>query len=157
MTLWVPPKVAKDLLGARQEQAAALAQQVELHKTFDEWNRELRAIDKNLQLVKAPPGANYPGLKPGYWHVVRDCGDAPPRIIVHEDPETGEYRDPDSSLLERLRKGDMWSNRSMYEASQHDKRLQEAAERRRAQERHDRVEEVMERYDSSRRLSVGIP
>ena len=115
MTLWLPPREANRLQGERQRYVAGLLQQRELHAEVERWNGILKEIDPALELVRAPENATHAALKPGYWHVIRhDSGEMPPGVVVHEGPN-GEYLDPDSSLLERLRAGDMWSNRSMKE------------------------------------------
>ena len=157
MTLWLPPREANRLQGERQRYVAGLLQQRELHAEVERWNGILKEIDPALELVRAPENATHAALKPGYWHVIRhDSGEMPPGVVVHEGPN-GEYLDPDSSLLERLRAGDMWSNRSMKAVSDRDRKAQAAAERAREREREERIDEVMDRAKAAWNPGTLIP
>jgi hypothetical protein len=157
MSLWIPPAEAERMLEQRQRYAAGLLQQRELHSEIAEWNRTLKEIDPHLEIVKAPDNAHHSALKPGYWHIIRHGeGEMPPAVLVHEGPE-GEYRDPDSSLLERLRKGDMWSSRSMKAETERERKAQRAAERAREREREERVEELYERARHHFIPKIAVP
>ncbi len=161
MGLWLPQSEVARAQDERRRYIAGLVQQRELHGQIAEWNRIVKEIDPALEVIKAPENATHPSLKPGYWHVIRHGGsEAPPAIIPHEGPD-GEYRDLDSSLLERLRKGDMWSARSMKAMTDRNKKAQRAAERARETERERRVDEVFDRYKAKFNPGVliknGIP
>lgn len=140
----------------RRQNTAELMRHLDLKGQIDHWNRLLREIDPDLQLVKAMESTTFPGLKPGYFHVLRTPKDAPPTLIAYET-EDGEFLEPDSGLLERLRKGDMWSDRVQAAARERDRKLQRAAEREREREREERVDEVMDRLWHKQNLSVRIP
>lgn len=132
----------------------------ELKQSFDAaarhlayWNQKLKRIDPALQLVRAASNATLPGLKPGYYHVVRDNGHHPPTILVHEG-ENGEWLEPNSYLLEQLEKGDMWNSRSAKENEKRAKAARLEAESERARERAERQEELKDRIKHS--LSPGV-
>lgn len=144
------------MLDERNHYIAGLLTQRELHSKIAEWNKILKDIDSALELIKAPENAHHPALRPGYWHVIRHSGgEVPPAVLVHEGPE-GEYMEPDSSLLERLRKGDMWSNRSLKAETERNRKAQRAAEKQRELEREERVEELLDRarYHNVPKISV---
>jgi hypothetical protein len=132
----------------RREYAAGLHAQAELAGELRKWNRLLQEIDPHLQLIKAPENSHHPSLRSGYYHIIRTPPDGIPMIRVHEGDD-GEFREPDSKMLEDLRAGDMWNDRAMREKSDRDRKLQAAAERRRAQEQQDRVEELMDRVKAA--------
>lgn len=144
------------MVDERDRYFAGLVEQTDLHRTLEEWNRLLGEIDERLMLVKADENSHHPALKAGYYHVIRDNGHAPPSVIVHEGPD-GEFLEPNSSLLERLRAGDMWSDRSLKELERKKRKLQRAAEKRREREKEDRIEEVLDRAKAAWNPGVRIP
>ena len=75
----------------------------------------LRRLDPDLELWKASdrlPGPIH-GAKPGFWHVVRR--NSPPTPDTYLAITTlglgrmeGDFREPDSGVIEELQRGDMW-------------------------------------------------
>lgn len=139
----------------------------ELRQSFDAaakelayWNDKLKRIDPALQLVRAASNATMPGLRPGYYHVIRDNGNEPPTIIVHEGAE-GEWLGPNSYMLERLEKGDMWNTRSVRESEKVAAAAKREADAERALEVEDRREELKSRIKHAispgTRFKNGIP
>lgn len=154
--MWLPPAVSAELLDERHQYEAEIARAVEsLHGKLDYWNGLLREIDPHLQLVKAQDDTEVVGLRPGYYHVLRDAPGAPPMLEVHEGPN-GEFREPDSGLLEKLRKGDMWNSRAMKARA--DRQLQAAASKERAREREseERADELIDRWNAANRVQVRV-
>lgn len=136
-----------------QEQVDEYAR--DLHQTLDDWNRKLKSIDADLQLVKAHDHATAPGLKPGYWHVIRTASGVPPTVIVHEGPN-GEYRDPDSGLLENLKRGDMWNDSNRRERERRIKLAKDAEDRQKINERQQIQDELRERVKAIQSPGVLI-
>lgn len=145
MSLWVPPALAAKNAELSRQAAAEYLHHVELHDQLRRWNRELKRIDPYLQLVKAREDSSLPGLKPGYFHVLRHNPTGPPSLIVHQGPN-GEFREPDSGLFEELRKGDMWSERSMRERKAKERELARAEAAEKEREAEERRQEIAERY-----------
>jgi hypothetical protein len=140
----------------RERRTALLEAQIESYrKTFDHWNKILQDIDPHIQLVRAQDDANAPGLKPGFWHVLRNAPGSPPSIIVHQGPN-GEYREPDSGLLEELRRDDMWSSRSLKERKEKQKAARRAQEREEKREKDERIDEIIERYHQANTTSIFV-
>jgi hypothetical protein len=73
------------------------------------WNGFLKAIDPELSLVLAKDRAEYP-LVPGRWHVRRKNRGAPDSYMPITGPN-GEYREPDSGVLDELGRRDSWRTR----------------------------------------------
>lgn len=156
MSIWLPPAVEQQNREAFAEHQRELAGQYRTLEHMRHWNKLLQEISMDLQLVKAHDDTDgYGGLKPGYYYVIKNNHGAPPDVVCHEGPN-GEFREPDSSLLEKLRKGHLWSNRSMKAMKEADKALQRAAEREREREKEDRIEEVVQRLDSMNRTQALI-
>lgn len=147
MSLWLPPQ-------SREDQAQIAQYNAEVNRQwqiFNHYNSELKAIDERLMLVQAAEDATTPGLEPGHWHVVMNMGpNRPPNI-------SKGYKTPGSGMFEDLRKGDMWSNRSMYEARKARERAQKAAERQRAVEKEERIEEALDRYRHKYITKISVP
>jgi hypothetical protein len=111
--------------------------------------QEMQQLDRRLELVKAKDTVSVDSdLKAGYWHLRFRCEDgAPDPVIVWQFP-TGEFREPDSGILDFLRSRDLW-NRDVFEhAKKHQER--EEAGRLRALEdsRDERVAEMATRIKS---------
>lgn len=123
--------------------------------TLDVLERELRKLDDKLMLVKAADDATVPGLKPGYYHVVRDCSPAPPAILPIVGDE-GEFVEPTFKLLDVLRAGDLQNERAMAARRRQD----EESARRRARDRQrgheERVEEMTDRWRAVNKTSVSM-
>ncbi len=96
--------------------------------------QELRSLDPLLSLVRAKPTVA-PGspLKPGYWYIQRanPVGGAP-QMIEWAFPD-GSFREPDSGMLEFLRRRDLW-NPGVFEHAKKAQQRQEAETRARAAE-----------------------
>ena len=156
MALWVPPSEQARQLDDRRRYIASVVEQRQFHAQIKGWNEKLQAIDPKLELVKAPDNAKHPALRPGFWHVLRHAGsEVPPAIMVHEGPD-GEYREPDSGMLEALRKGDMWSERSQKAMRERGKKAARAAELEEQREKEERVDRVMDMYRHKYVTKVAI-
>lgn len=136
----------------RQQEAALLAATTHLA----EWNKRLREIDPYLQLVKARENTTLPGLKPAYYHVIRHNPGAPPSILVVEGPN-GEFREPDSGLLEQLRRDDLWSDRSIAERERRERERERAEQHAKEHERSERVDEIHDRLKAKASPGVRVP
>lgn len=152
MSLWTPPQDR-----ARQPAInAALLRSVNAvveHMRY--WNDKLKKIDADLQLVKARDNADAPGMRPGHFHVLRLRDDAPPLVHVIEGPD-GEFREPDSGVLQDLARGDMWSDRSRAEHKRRVKAAKTEADRERGREREDRREELYDRLKTATTTSIFV-
>lgn len=145
--MWVPPAVHRDLLDERRRLDAATLKGLELLEELNAINAELRKIDPHLELVRASPNATLPGLKPGYYHVVRRNPSAPVSVEVLEGPN-GEFVEPGSNVFDMLERSDMWSERAMKIRQK--KELDTARSRARQKEREclERMDEVRDRLRS---------
>jgi hypothetical protein len=96
----------------------------------------LQALDPRLDLVFVTDRADPEyGVKPGRWHVVRkNDPPAPDSYIAIETPEGG-YREPDSGVLEELRRRDLW--RGMPDMDNAPSMYRESDPLRKEQERDD--------------------
>jgi hypothetical protein len=148
LTLWTP----RSHIEGRKQHAADLLNHVELKGKLDYWNRELKRIDPYLELVKANDNASMPGLKPGYFHVLRHNPGAPPSVIVHEGPN-GEFREPDSGLFEELKRKDMWRDEPAWKKA----RAEREADAESKRDEYERKEELRERIDHALTTTVSFP
>lgn len=138
-SLWLPARAHEERARAY---AAEVERQADIRSTQQEWDRLLADIDPRLRLRKAQENASLPGLKPGYWYVIRHADAGPPALICHEG-ENGEYRDPGSELLDKLRHWDCWDDRVRRDRERRHERIRKAYERQKAREREQRLDEAL--------------
>jgi hypothetical protein len=155
MTLWVPPHVSAELVDVRRQHTAEVLDQARRDATLDYWTAELRKIDPYLSLIKAKEDADVPGLRPGFYHVMRLNQTAAPSLIVHEGPN-GEFREPDSGLFDLLRRNDLWNNEAARDRKRLFREADEAARKRRETERQARREELAERVRAVTETSISM-
>lgn len=122
---------------------------------MDWFNRELKQIDPNLELVFAPPTAKTVGLKPGRWHVLKHVPGGPPNLKVIEGPD-GEYVDPDSGLFDMLARSDLWNDRAVADQRRRAEAAQRAKERQEEREREALRAEAVERWAAVSRAQVSM-
>lgn len=154
-SLWVPPAVSRELQQETLKHRAELMAAARRDATCDYWDRELQKIDSKLTLVQAHEDAQVPGLKPGYWHVIRDCTPGPPSILPIVG-DAGEFVEPTSRLLELLRAGDLQNPRAMADRRRRDEANARRAERRKQAEHEERVEEMMDRWRAVNKTTVLV-
>lgn len=135
-----------------------MSQVFEVEYTKALYEDDLKAIDPLLRLVKAQatvtPGN---GLKPGYWHLIRD---EPGSFVSYVTPlewPDGSPREPGSWMYEHLAKEDMWSNRSRRVAAERNRKLMEARQREEQREAMDRAGDFDERWKQANRTQILVP
>ena len=155
--LWTPPRVDRHLAGRTTEYVASIDRMADrLRSVIDEFNRDLKKIDPDLELVFFPPGVE--GLVdviPGRYHVIRKIPLAPPTIIPVVGPN-GEFVEPDSGLFDYLRRIDLWNGRAKHDRERAMVEAERAAERRREREREERLEEIRERWAAATQTRISM-
>jgi hypothetical protein len=154
--LFLPPKVARELLEERSQFSADIEKVTHSDKTCEEWDRELKRLDPLLRMRRAPekPVLGLP-LHPGCYHLIRDNPGAPCSVTPVLGPD-GKFTEPPGHLLEQLKAMDLWDTR----VERMHRRIKQAEEER--QERYERSiseqrrEELFERLDSVTRAQVSM-
>lgn len=148
--LWVPDSARID-----HDLESQLERLNERHAWLKHFDRELRAMDPYLSLVKATENATEPGLTPGYWHIKRDN----PHDIASYYPlrgENGEFVEPGSEHLEMMRRNDLTNpenfKRMVRDSEAHLRRIEDQKRERSEQRR----EEFAERMESYERAQVSM-
>lgn len=157
--MWVPPKVHADLLDERRRLDEATLKGMELLAELKRFNAELQRIDPHLELVRASPNATLPGLRPGFYHLVRHNPSAPVSVEVLEGPG-GEFVEPGSNVFDLVERSDMWSARAMRARQKRELDHARSEERRREREREQRLYEIRDRLRSlngDQILVTGVP
>jgi hypothetical protein len=155
-TLFVPPKVAKELMEERRQFAADLFKVTYVDDTCARWNRELRRLDDRLSMRRAydTPVLGMP-LEPGCYHLVRDNPDAPPSVTPVRGPDGG-FCEPPGGLLEQLKSMDLWNVDVVRMRARTEALEQERIERTQEQLRDERVTETIERARAATRTQVSM-
>ncbi len=149
MSLWVPgDETARQRADVYSSVESDLA-----HMRY--WNAELRQLDPALQLIKARDTVTAPGLRPGYWHVVRDVPPAPPTLLPLVG-EFGEYVEPSSRMLEVLKEGDLQNEQAMRDRRARDDAATKARLKAKFHAHEERVGEMVEKVDSLNRAHVSV-
>lgn len=148
--LWIPEKARLD-----RDLEGQLEQLDKRHQWLKFFDRELRAMDPYLSLVKASDTATEPGLIPGYWHIKRDN----PNDMATYYPlrgQDGEFVEPGSEHLEMMRRNDLTKpdnfKRLVREGEAHLKRIED--QKREVSDQ--RREEFAERLESKERAHVSM-
>lgn len=142
---------------AYNAQVTQLAAAQHVYHQLEWFNRELRRIDRLLEMVFIPPGADTTGTqcRPGFYHVIRRNENAPITVMVVHG-EHGEFVEPTSRIFDRLRQGDLWNESSVRARENAERRAAEAADRERAREREARQDELVERVKAATRTQVSM-
>lgn len=155
--LFLPPGVSREL---QQERLAHYARVVALTQhadTMDDFNRDLKAIDPYLELVKAKETIEVgTPLKPGYWHIIRHNPGAPPSVMTIEGPD-GEYVEPSSGVFRQLLEWcDLQNPAVGHRRRERAQAARDAEHKRLARERQEADEEAIERYHAATRTQVSM-
>jgi hypothetical protein len=155
MAIWLPPKAIREHVEERRAYEQELLAKVEVNSSMDHWNRELRAIDEHLQLIFAPESAHVAGITPGRYHVLRTAPGVPPSLFAVTGPN-GEFVEPTSQMLEKLRESDLWNEVAGRERAKKERLMAEAKERARVREREDIAEEFRDRFKAKENPGVSF-
>lgn len=160
--LFVPPKVAAELVEERRRREAAALDVLRSENQWEQvkhWNRELERVEPNLKLVycpdPAPVDAVGSGAKPGRWHIVRLNPGAPISFICLETPDGG-YREPGGWMFDLLREGDLWNEQVARRREELKRRAEDAKRRDEQRRREERDAEVIEAYQAATRTQVSM-
>jgi hypothetical protein len=140
--LWLPPSAEQRQRDDRDWRNRMLLEMAEEGLFKRTWDRDLQQIDPRLELLRARESADLPELTPGYWHVVRRNPNGAITVVHTVTGPAGQFKHPDSSLFEELRKNDMWQDRTHKERRDRRRQFEQAKERREQREHEERVEEM---------------
>ena len=155
-TLYLPPRVARELLDERQRFAQCLRNACDTDAVCDEWNPELRRLDPLMQLVKAPEYTviGMP-LVPGFYHLLRWNETTAPSVSPVRNAD-GSFRVPDSALLDKLRFLDLQSAQVVAAHKVMQARERVSAAREKANTREARQGNILERWKSVSRTQITM-
>ncbi len=161
--LWVPDHVARTPKPRREhvETTREWEQMVlsQMHATggvLDHWNAELKQIDRNLRLMQATDRAHAPGVKPGYYHLVR-LRDSVEGTFMWVNPiagPNGEFIEPTQAMLEGLRMSDLQNASAVYARRRADEQAAASAANDERREDADRLQEGIERLKAATRTQI---
>jgi hypothetical protein len=122
-----------------------------------EWGPRLTALDPGLRLI--PPFQNPPdpAMAENRWHIARFNEVRGQHVLIPIAGPNGEFREMDEAMFEALKRADRHSNRSSQQVERAMKLRKAAAERAKAREKEDRVDEIAARIESAERVSIRVP
>jgi hypothetical protein len=112
-------------------------------------------FDPKVSVVKAKPHATRGGDAAGYYHIMRFNENAPLSFTVIEAKDGG-FLVPDSSMIDRLRRTDLWNERVVRDQRAVLERQEREKQAREDAEREERVEEIAERWASATETRVSF-
>jgi len=141
-----------------QDRAEIMAEYRELQGQLAFWTRELRTrlSEPHLKVVKAHDQVG-PGspMKAGYYHVLLEAPGHPTTVMPVENPD-GSFRELDSRVYDMMEENDLWNDRARAAGRERGRKLKEAAERQRARESQDRVNEYNERWKAANSTQILV-
>lgn len=146
MGLILPPVVQYNLARERL---------VERHEALRWFDRQLKELDPDLELVRAKEVVDEPGLRPGFWHVKRNNRDTVDRYFVIQGPD-GEYMEPHSGFIEYLRSQDLQAPGAWKRLMENQEREERLAERSKVLAREERLQEFADRVKSYESPAVSM-
>src|SRR5688572_18024936 len=153
---WIPDSTARQYKDMRGQYGAELGAMLESGSAVtEEWNRVLYQIDPDLRLVRAKENADHPGLTPGLYDVLRRNPLGAPTLCSVSGPN-GEFNDPDSSLLDALRRMDLWNGRAQRDQARANEELDRQKARQKEREREERQDEIAERWKAASNPGVSF-
>jgi hypothetical protein len=157
--LYVPPTVAYELAQRTLSFREDVAQSIRFDDgdpILREFTQRLQAIDSRLIMVRARERV-VPGvpMRPGYYHVLQDCGVSVPLSITVIEGEHGEFVYPTSRVFDKLAAGDMRQDRNLERWMRAKKAEYEANEREQRDNHDERVEHRTDLVNAYTRTSVS--
>jgi len=110
------------------------------------WNPKLQQIDEYLQLVRISENAATPGLKAGFWQVLRIKPGVPAVPVLTVEHDDGSFREPDSGMLSQLEKWDMTDDRVIADRARRDAQLKRDRAHEKAEFRGELVDDIKTTY-----------
>lgn len=154
--LWTPPRVSRELQAGTDQYRADLRQHLSFQNVVSAaWNPELQKIDPYLRLAKAHDAADLPGVRPGFYHLVRLNPNAPPWVNPLTGPDGG-FVEPSSQMLDALRASDLQNAKANRERDRRRREAEEAAQRAKQNEHASRMEDLAERWKARTETSISM-
>lgn len=155
MSLWVPPRVSRELSDVTEQHKAEVMASAIRDASIEYFNRELKRVDEHLELIKAKDDATAAGLKPGYWHILRHNPGAPPSLLplVGDD---GEFVEPSSRVFDLLREGDLQNDQVIRAMRERDERAAKQRARDKQRDAEDRIGHMVEHAKAVTRAHVSM-
>lgn len=126
------------------------------HHALQDFDRQLKELDENSELVRAHEQADAPGMIPGYWHVRHtDPVTGWQAYIALKGPE-GQFSEPHSGHLEMMREADLQRSGGFEDLMRRVDREEEEDRKRQLWTRGELSQEFAERYLNKTRPSVSM-
>lgn len=153
--LALPPSYQAEVARDRKALADNLFAVAAVKADFD---RDLQQIDPYLEILKAKDQTTEPGLRAGFWHLVRREPGHPAYVkpITTNGEHNGDYKEPDSSIFEEAMLDDLWNDRARKAHRKRMKAAENARNRRRDREAQDRISEFNERLRSRNSTQILV-
>src|SRR4051812_6379684 len=156
--LFVPPTVARELAQRTRSFREDVLRSIDLDDhdpLLADYTRRLQQIDPRIIMVRAREQV-VPGvpMRPGYYHLLQDCGMSVPLSVTVIEGEHGEFAYPTSRVFEKLAAGDMREDRNLERWFRTEQARFDAVEREKRADRDERTEHRRDLVNAYTRTSV---
>ena len=153
--LWTPPHVEQELLAERLRDTAERLMMVDLDPLCVQLTAEARKLDECVSIVKAKDNAQAPGIRPGFYHVMRFNQGAPLSFLPIEGKD-GSFVVPTSKVVDKLRASDLWNSRVVRDRQRELEDAQRQREREQETDTAEIIDEAQERWAAATRTQVSL-
>ena len=121
--------------------------------------RELKTLDSRIEVdfidpetAKLPPSERAPGVIPARWHIILRTGPGKDDQFFPILGDGGAYRDPDSAIVEDMKRRDMWRAGVFDDIMRAEEKAAAARARQMLTESEARVEQFASSYRAAKRV-----
>lgn len=121
--------------------------------------RELKTLDDRIEVdfidpetAKLPPSERAPGVIPARWHIILRTGPGKDDQFFPILGDGGAYRDPESSIVEDMKRRDMWRPGVFDDIMRSEEKAAAARARQVLTESEARVEQTAAAYRAAKRV-----
>ena len=149
--------IPREHLDETAKHQAEVELMVALRDELEGFNKELKQIDPDLELVWVPETATNPALSPGRYHIMRRNAPPTPPLLLPLEHEDGSFKEPGSWVYDWLRKQDLWNDRAQADKRKAEQELERQRDKRRQAEREETAWEIDARLRSLDSTQILVP
>lgn len=154
--LWTPPDVTQELRDLTAVHNRVLLEVMDFDTPgYGPVRRELESYDPLLRLGRAKERAHLPGVRPGFWHLIRLVESGPYYCEPLTDVDGG-FAEPSLGMFDALRKSDLQNPQVVAARKAEDERIAAEKAAEQARDDDDRRGELLERVKAVTDTQVSM-
>lgn len=157
--LWLPrlyqSERERELVETRIKDTAEKLKMVELDPLCVQLTAEARKLDDKVSIVRVKDNAEGPGIRPGYYHVMR-FNEGAPLSLTPIEAKDGGFLVPTQGTIDRLRASDTWNERVVRDRRERARAEEQAIAKQEQTETEERRDEILQRWKAVSETSVSM-